>query len=321
MTHDKSQMANPHSVAIIGSGLVGRSWAIAFARGGQSVRLFDRESGVAESARNQIEPVLRSLAGDGLLNDQSPADVLDRIAVADDLAAALSDADYVQENTPEDVDVKRSVFAELDAAAPPDAVIASSTSAILPSRFTGGLSGASRCLVVHPLNPPHLCAAVEVVPGVETSPDAVRTAADLLRTIGSKPIVVDREIEGFVLNRLQGAVLDEAFKLVAEGYASVDDVDAAIKDGLALRWSFMGPFETIDLNAPGGVADFLQRYKTAYETIGTERPHRHEWSGDLAETITAARRRHLPVEQLADRQTWRDQRLAALVAHKNQQPE
>src|SRR5208283_2961363 len=222
----------------------------------------------------------------------------------------------VQENTPEDVEVKRRIFARLDAAAMPQAILASSTSAILPSQFTEALAGRARCLVVHPLNPPYVIPAAEVVPAPWTSTETVRRTADFLKAAGHAPIVMKRELDGFVMNRLQGALLEEAFRLVADGYASIDDVDVGICEGLAVRWSFMGPFETIDLNAPGGVRDYAERYQAIYAGIFPSTQRRIDWSGSAMDGIEAERRRRLPAEKLAERAAWRDRRLMALAAHK-----
>ena len=145
--------------------------------------------------------------------------------MATTLESALEGTVHVQENTPEDVEVKRAVFARLDAAAPPEAVLASSTSAILPSAFTENLEGRARCLVVHPINPPYLIPAAEIVPAPWTDPSIVERAAKFLRSAGHAPIVMKRELDGFVMNRLQGALLEEAFRLVEQGYAGVEDVD------------------------------------------------------------------------------------------------
>ena len=125
-----------------------------------------------------------------------------------------------------------------------------------------------------------------------------------------------REIDGFVMNRMQGALLEEAFRLVAEGYASVEDVDIGIREGLALRWSFMGPFETIDLNAPGGVRDYVERYQRLYSGIFSSAQWRADWSGPVMDVIEAERRKRLPAGKLVERQSWRDRRLMALAAHK-----
>jgi L-gulonate 3-dehydrogenase len=223
---------------------------------------------------------------------------------------------HVQENTSEDMEVKRDVFARLDAAAEPTTVLASSTSAILPSAFTQTLKGRARCLVVHPINPPYLIPAAEVVPAPWTDPAVVERTAAFMRAAGQSPIVMKREIDGSVMNRMQGALLEEAFRLVADGYASVEDVDIGLREGLALRWSFMGPFETIELNAPGGVRDYAERYQQIYKRIFPTAQWRADWTGPLMDRIEAERRKLLPADRLQERQAWRDRRLMALAAHK-----
>jgi L-gulonate 3-dehydrogenase len=239
-------------VAVIGSGFVGRAWAISFARAGCEVSLWDQDKEAPGNALAYIERLLPDLEANDLLNGAAASEVAVRIRVAPTFESALEGAVHVQENTPEDVGVKRTVFARLDPTAPPDAVLASSTSAILPSAFTENLKGRARCLVVHPINPPYLVPAAEVVPAPWTDPSVVERTAKFLRAAGHAPIVMKRELDGFLINRLQGALLEEAFRLVEQGYAGVEAVDVGIREGLALRWSFMGPFETIDLNAPGG---------------------------------------------------------------------
>lgn len=300
-------------VSIIGCGLIGQSWAIAFSRAGHTVRLFDHMPQAADAALAEIERTLRDPIAANLRPQDSAEATLERISCAQNLAEAAAGAVHIQENVPELIDIKRQVFAELDAIANPSSVIASSSSALLPSSFTLGLAGSRRCLVAHPLNPPHLIPAVEIVPSPQTAPEAVAMTRSLLAAIGQKPVVLRREIEGFVMNRLQGALLDEAFSLVGRGYASVEDIDTAMRDGLGRRWAFMGPFETIDLNAPGGVAAFIERYGPAYAEIGRERPGREVWNTDLAETVVAARRAALPESDLPARRAWRDARLAKMA--------
>ena len=161
------------------------------------------------------------------------------------------------------------IFAELDKLAPPDALLVSSTSAITASRFTETLPGRARCLVGHPVNPPHLVPLVELCGAPWTSPEAIDRARKIYREIGQVPVTINREIDGFVLNRLQGALLAEAFRLVGEGYISAEDLDHTVKDGLGLRWSFLGPFETIELNAPGGIPDYCARYTGFYKELAS----------------------------------------------------
>ena len=302
--------------AVIGSGFVGRAWAISFARAGCEVALWDQDKEAPSKALAYIERLLPDLEGNDLLNGGAASHVAARIHAAPTLESALEGAVHVQENTPEDVEVKRAVFARLDAAASPDAVLASSTSAILPSAFTENLKGRARCLVVHPINPPYLIPAAEVVPAPWTDSAVVERAANFLRAAGHAPIVMKREIDGFVMNRLQGALLEEAFRLVDQGYAGVEDVDVGIREGLALRWSFMGPFETIDLNAPGGVRDYADRYQGIYSGIFGSSQWRVDWSGPVMDIIELERRERLAADRLGERQAWRDRRLIALAAHK-----
>lgn len=302
-------------VAIIGTGFIGRAWAITFARAGHDVTLWDATADAPAIARDYIAGLLPDLATNGLLDD-APDKVLGRIATTSKVEEALEGVAHVQENTPEKLDVKQTVFSMLDEKAPRDAVLASSTSALLPSAFTGHLAGRERCLVAHPINPPYLIPAAELVPAPWTSPEVMERAASFFRASGQAPLVMKREIDGFIMNRMQGALLEEAFRLVDEGYASIEDIDIGIRDGLALRWSFMGPFETIDLNAPGGVRDYVERYQGLYANLWASTQHRANWAGPVLERIEEDRRARLPADKLVARQEWRDRRLMALIAHK-----
>ena len=241
--------ADPKIAAIVGSGFIGRAWAIAFARAGCSVRLYDAQSTAGPAALAFIDSVLDDLAANDLLLGSTAAEVQTRISTATDLGQALAGADHVQENTPEDLETKRRIFPELDRLAAKDAIIASSTSALVPSSFMENVPGRARCVVVHPINPPYLIPAVEIVPSQWTSAETLERTRSFMTAIGQSPMVMNREIDGFIMNWIQGALLEEAFRLVADGVCTVEDVDIGIRGGLALRWSFMGPFETIDLNA------------------------------------------------------------------------
>ena len=301
-------------IAIIGSGLIGRAWAMVFARAGHQVKMYDAAPGAVSRAIVLVEEGLVELKNTGLIND-APADIVKRISAAESLADAVGDADYVQENTSEKLDVKREVFRMLDEAAPPHCILASSTSTIRTSRFSEGLKGKHRCIVAHPVNPPHVIPIVEVSPAPWTAPEVVEKTRALHEKIGQVPIIVKKEVEGFILNRLQAALLRESWRLVDEGYVSVDDVDKTIRDGLGLRWAFMGPFETIDLNAPDGISEYAANLGTPYHQMmdGVEyKP----WDDELISRIEAQRREQMPHEQHAEREAWRDRRLMALVAHK-----
>src|SRR4051795_13404871 len=258
------------TAAIVGAGLIGRSWAVVFARAGWTVRLADTSAEALTAAPGLIRQALDDLAAYGLVDN--PAEAAARVAVAASLGEAVAEADLVQENGPETVEAKRAIFADLDRFAPRAAVLASSTSFIPASQFSEGLPGRARCLVGHPVNPPHLVPVVELCGAPWTAPEAIERARGLYAHAGQAPITVNREIFGFVLNRLQGALLAEAFRLVGEGVVSPQDLDVTLKDGLGLRWSFMGPFETIELNAPAGIADYCQRYGESLGALSAADP-------------------------------------------------
>jgi L-gulonate 3-dehydrogenase len=305
-------------VAIIGSGFVGRAWAITFARAGHEVALWDQDRDAPHRAIEFITSVAPDLAKNDLLGRTTPSTLLARLRVDSELIAALTGADYVQESAPENLEIKKRLFSKLDRSAPEGAIVASSSSALLPSRFTETLRGRHRCLVIHPINPPYLIPAVEFVPAPWTSPEVVERARAFLVAAGQAPIVMKREIDGFVMNRMQGALLEEAFRLVADGYATAEDIDIGIREGLALRWPFMGPFETIDLNAPDGVRDYVDRYQGIYVNLFKQMQRRVDWAGPVLTEIEHARREKVPADRLAERQRWRDRRLMALAAHKRQ---
>ncbi len=304
-------------IAVIGSGLIGRAWAMVFARAGHPVKVYDNAPGAVDKALGLIKAGLAELKDAGLI-DEDPAAIMKRVTAAQTLEDAVGDADYVQENTSEKPDVKREVYAKLDAAAPAHCILASSTSTIQTSRFSEGLKGKHRCIVAHPVNPPHVVPIVEISPAPWTSPEVIEKTRALHLKVGQVPITVKKEVEGFILNRLQAALLREAWRLVGEDYVSAEDLDKTIRDGLGLRWAFMGPFETIDLNAPGGIADYAARFGAAFESMMGNVEYK-PWGKDLIARIEAQRRELMPHEKHAEREAWRDRRLMALVAHKRAQ--
>jgi len=306
-------------VAVIGSGIVGKSWAIVFSRAGYTVNLYDSVSSVLPSAIDYISQVTKDLHKVGLLRDCKTAEEsYNRVKIVEDLREALKDVIWVQECTPENVESKKKVFEELEKIAAPEIILASSSSAIPPSAFTSELKSRNRCLVAHPVNPPHIIPLVEIVPSPFTDAQVVSKARHLMEEIGQSPIVVKKEVDSFILNRLQGAVLNEAFRLVEDGYISPEDLDRTFKDGLGLRWSFMGPFETIDLNAPGGVKDYIERYSGNMYHLAKQQADPRKWEGKVVEEVVKERRNLLPQDQLTERSKWRDNRLMNLVAHKKQ---
>jgi L-gulonate 3-dehydrogenase len=302
-------------IALVGAGLIGQAWAIVFGRAGHEVLMFDADPAVLEQARRNIGARLDDLAALGLVEDAEAA--LARVGYTATLGEALASADYVQESTPERVELKQGVYAELDRLAAPDAILASSTSGIPASSFTEQLAGRHRCLVAHPINPPFVTPLVELCPAPWTDPAVVERTHALMLSVGQAPIRLRREVQGFVANRMQAALIGAALRMIKEDVASAEDIDIAIRDGIGLRWSFMGPFETIDLNAPGGIADYLRRYGPLYQAIEQEQGPL-DWSDPaLIGKVERERRERLPARRLGERSVWRDRRLMALAAHRH----
>ncbi len=304
-------------IAVIGAGLIGRAWAIVFARAGCSVAIYDAVPEALSACTKLLHDNISDLARHGLITE-TPEVVLARIKPVSTLAEALKGAALVQENVKETVEVKRQIFAEMDKLAAPDTILTSSTSWIPTSEFSEHLPGRHRILVAHPVNPPYLVPLVELAPAPWTSEETVKRAHDIYTRAGQSPVLLKKEITGFLLNRIQGAVLNEALNLYENGYASSEDLDKVLKDGLGLRWSFMGPFETIDLNAPEGVIDYAKRYGHTYRDVAkTQLPN--EWDAATLKQIEDERRTVLKADQLEERSRWRDNRLMGLVAHKRKQ--
>ena len=298
-------------VAIIGSGIIGRSWAIVASRAGLQARLVIRRPDArAETARailaaiEQARPITPMVTVD---------EVMKRITFVTTLGEAASDAGFVFEAIREDVEEKAALFRQLEHVAPKDAILASSTSSIGASIFASDLQSRSRVIVAHPLAPPHLIPATEIVPAPFTALETVETTFELMRALGQKPLLVRREQPGFVMNRMQGALLLEMMRVVEEGLMEPEDVDSIIRDGFGLRWAFLGPFAGIDLNAPGGIADYLKRYGFMFEDLARERGMKTPAvTPSVVAELHDALRAHYPLSEHANRLAERDRLMARL---------
>ena len=303
-------------VAIVGAGLVGSAWALVFARAGSRVRLYDQDASQLAAAEARIAANAGEMVGHGLLED-APS-VLARIESRTGLEDAVAGASYVQESVFENAEVKRAFYRKLDAAVGSETVIGSSSSGIPASVFTEGLACAPRCLIAHPINPPYVIPLVEICPAPWTDPAVVDRVWSLMSDAGMAPVRVTREIDGFIANRLQAALLWEAFRLLEGGYATVRDIDRTISAGLGRRWAFIGPFETIDLNAPRGLADYAARLAPGFFEFVKQGEPAQPWSADVISKAHDECRSRVAESELPARQAWRDRRLMALAAHLNQ---
>lgn len=300
--------SSPHVVAVIGAGSIGVAFAIVFARAGWSVRLQDPDAQRLQLARQEIFSRCSELVTFGLLQE-TPETLSARVHLFEDLAGAVTDVSLIQECAPERLDLKIELFRQLDSLAPPSAILASSSSALTASSFAQGLPGRDRCLVAHPGNPPYLLPVIEIVPAPFTDAQHVDRALALYTEAGLTPVRLQKEIEGFVFNRLQGALLREAYCLVRDGITSVADIDKVVSQGLGLRWTFMGPFETVDLNTRGGIGSHALKMGPAYARMGAERGQHDPWTADLVAKVEAQRRALVPLENWEERVAWRDRAL------------
>ncbi|RFC62191.1 3-hydroxyacyl-CoA dehydrogenase [Fulvimarina endophytica] len=301
-------------VSIVGAGLIGKAWAVVFARAGMDVALWDANEAVVKAAPADLSAMVSLLAERGLV-DEPFERVAGRVRPFARLEEALEGADLVQESGPERLPVKQALFADLDRLAPPSAILASSSSALKVSSYTASLEGRARCLVAHPVNPPHLVPVVELSPGPDTAPATLDAAEAIYKRAGQVPVRLAREIDGFVLNRLQAVVLAEALRLVDEGIVSVEGLDDTIKHGLGRRWAFMGPFETINLNAPLGVMDYAERFFPTMAALADDSARGEAFTMTAAQKVAAHFGPAPEAGEIRKAQEVRDARLAGLQAH------
>ena len=242
-------------ITIVGTGVIGASWAAYYLARGLDVVATDPAPGAEAKLRKYVDEAWSTLTAAGLASGASR----ERLRFTTDMVQALSQADLVQENGPERPDFKVKLFADIDAATPPDSIIASSSSGITPSVMQSNCAHPERVLVGHPFNPPHIIPLVEVVGGVRTSREALQKAMAFYASIGKRPILLHKEMPGHVANRLQMALYREVLYLVEQGVLSVGDADAAVCWGPGLRWALMGPSLQYHVGGgAGGIHHFLQ---------------------------------------------------------------
>lgn len=250
-------------VACIGSGMIGQGWATLFAAAGYSVMMQDISEDKLKNALTQANLNLQHLADNGRLPSATAAGAYQLIRTTLSLDEAVKDADYILESVPDKYSAKKPVFKEMDALAPPDTILASSSSGLLMSEIQTAVTRPERCVLVHPFLPVHLLPLVEVVGGEQTVPETVEITCRLMEKIGKAPVRLKKEVSGYIVNRLQAAVLREAMDLVASGVASAEEVDQAFCTGMGMRDPFIGPLLRAHL-AGNGIESFVEHYAESY---------------------------------------------------------
>lgn len=287
-------------IAVLGCGLIGLSWAEAFLKAGFEVQCWDPNAAV----QSQVDALQQKIEGA-------------QISYFADVKDAVRGAEFVQESCPERLDVKQAVYQSLEGALGVGAIVASSTSTIMPSDLQRGLSYADRFVIGHPFNPPHVLPLVEVVGGVLTSEATVQKAYDFYALIGKQPIKLNVERMGHLANRIQAAVWRESIDAVASGQASVADVELAVTAALGPRWALMGQFETFDLaGGVGGMANFLGDIGTAIEALWDD-AQRPDMTDELKAKIIAETQKLVGERDFAKKIERRDEFLKVVLAAKS----
>ncbi len=271
-------------IAIVGTGVIGASWAAEFLARGFDVIATDPAPNAEANLRKYVDTAWPNLTALGLDKGASR----ERLSFTPDLRKALGNADFVQENGPERKDFKVQLFADMDAATPPDSIIASSSSGLTMSVMQSACKHPERCVIGHPFNPPHMVPLVEVVGGAETSADAVRRAIEFYASIGKKPIHLRKEVVGHVANRLQAAIYREVVNLINLGVVDVADADTAVCWGPGLRWGVMGPSMLFHLGGgEGGIQHFMEHLSGPVAMWWKDLGGFTEWPEGSKETIAA----------------------------------
>lgn len=274
------------SVAVIGAGVMGSGIAQTFAQAGYAVRLQARHEDTLRAARGRIARNQEAMVQAGLLSDEAARAALARIHATTRLEEATHGCQFVSESVPEDLDLKREVFAALDRHAPPGAVLSTDTSGLSISAIASATTRPERVVGFHWMNPPHLMPTVEVIRGAQTADAAMDLACELARRIGRVPIPVEKDVPGFLWNRLQLALIREALHVVEQGIAGPEAVDLAVTAGLGLRWAAVGPLRLMDL---GGLATFHSVAAYLYRDLSGAREPQPALAAKVAGGETGAR--------------------------------
>lgn len=299
---------NNKQVAIIGSGIIGRSWAMAFTSAGYKVKFYDIVPQQIEVALEAVCKQMKDLEKMGVLRGSlSAEEQFSLISGCSDLREAVEGASFIQECTPENLELKKKIFKDLDELVGEDTILSSSASCLLPSKIFTGLKNVKRCIVSHPVNPPYFVPLVELVPHEETDPSTVDITYAIMKEIGQSPVKLSKEIDGFVLNRIQYAIICETWRLVADGIVSPHDVNRVMSEGLGMRYAFIGPLEIMHLNAEG-VKSYCERYGDSIRRVASSFGPVPEFSGEVADKINEEMSKEIPSDpnHLNARREWRD---------------
>ncbi len=302
------------NVTCVGSGLIGQGWATLFAAAGYDVTMQDLSDDKLKNAAAQVESNLKIMEDNGRLHNATAAGAYKHVRTTLDLAEAVKGADYVLESVPDNYRDKKAVFKEMDALAPPDTILASSSSGLLMSEIQTAVARPERCVLAHPFPPVHLLPLVEVVGGDRTVAETVDITCQLMEKIGKTPVRLKKEVSGYIVNRLQSAVFREAVDLVANGVADAEEVDRAFCASMGMRDPFIGPLLRAHL-AGNGIDSFVEHYAESYRVRWESMATWNTISSSMRETLVDSVN-EMPVvreNSLEKIKNWRDKMLLEML--------
>ena len=309
------------SIACVGGGTIGFSWAVLFARHGMRVKIYDVSEAVLNQANAELRSAYDTYVEVGAMTEAEATAALDRITTTTDLKEAVREADYVQESGPERYRIKREIYRDLDRLARPEVILASSTSAMLMTEIQSATTRPHRCVVAHPYNPPHIVPCVEVVPGEATSAETVETTRDFMARMGREPVMARKECRGHIVNHMQAVLYREAMWLVGNGVATAAEIDLAFRTGPGLRLALMGPFMVGMFTSPGGLQDTMVDRKLDHSLeddipsrVEREAPPRTpETAREWAKICAAQMEAELADTDMDAVKKWRDAKLLQIL--------
>ena len=305
-------MSELPKVALVGAGTIGTAWAVVFARAGCTVRVWDADPAALERFPARVAAIFEALEGTAIAGLPGGAA---RITVHADIAEAVGEADWVQEQVLENLAVKQEVLPRVEAAMREDAILATSTSGLSQAALASVLVRPERFIVVHPLTPPFLLPVTEIVTHPGTSEATLAEAYRVMEAVGQKPIRVHGEISGFAMNRIQAAMLNEMVALVRDGIISPEDADTTLTHGFGLRWAVIGPFAGVDLNAVGGIRQYMDLFGYILNDVAEDRGAEQALTPAGVDRLEAGLRAQLPLSELPARLRRRDRAIAQLRGH------
>ncbi len=297
-------------VGICGAGLIGASWAIGFANAGYKSLVYDNDPNSSENFKKIFDKLIQDIK---LIDPNIDAEkIKSNIQLNCSMEQICEDSILIQESVVEDLKVKQDIYKQLDKLASKDTILASSSSYLVISKISEFVEHKHRCINAHPALPPHVVPFVEIAGSEDTSKAIINEALNIYKKANYAAILVKKETEGFVLNRLQGALLNEAVRLHEGGFASMEDIDVALKHALGIRWAFMGPFEIMDLNAPEGIKDSFSRYRTGIQNLAKQQNTVPSYSDEYLNKLDKEQRQRLDYHDRSDRIEKRNKMIALI---------